>query len=59
MNPDGTGQTRLRDGFEPNWSQDGTKLVFTREHDIRMMPADGSTESVVLSAPGTTPEGGF
>ena len=59
MNPDGTGQTRLRDGFEPNWSADGTKLVFAREHDIRIMPADGSTESVVLSAPGTTPEGGF
>ena len=59
MNPDGTGQTRLRDGFEPNWSQDGTQLVFAHQHDIRIMPADGSTETVVLSAPGTTPEGGF
>ena len=59
MNPDGTGQTRLRDGYEPTWSPDGTKLLFTREHDIRVMPADGSSESVLLSAPGTTPEGGF
>ena len=59
INPDGTGQTMLRDGYEPAWSHDGSQLLFTREHDIRVMPADGITETVVLDAPGGTPDGFF
>ena len=59
INPDGTGQTQLRDGYEPAWSHDGSALLFTREHDIRVMPPDGTTETVLLDAPGTTPDGFF
>jgi hypothetical protein len=52
MNPDGTGQSLLRAGFEPAWSPTGSHLLFVNEADIRRMPADGSSETVLLEAEG-------
>jgi TolB protein len=56
MEPDGSNQTRLTtdlavDG-EPDWSADGTKIVFTSRRDswyrrIWVMNADGTDQSVV------------
>ena len=59
MNPDGTGHTMLRDGYEPAWSPDGNYMLFSRAYDILRMPADGSSETLVLDAPGATDDGFF
>jgi Tol biopolymer transport system component len=43
MAPDGTGVTRIVDGFSPVWSRDGTKLVFAgRGGGLFISNADGS-----------------
>ncbi len=57
INPDGTGQTMLHSGYEPAWSPDGMSLLFSREYDILRMPADGSSETVLLDGPGGTSDG--
>ena len=57
MNPDGSGQTTLRTGLQPEWSPDGRDLLFVHQDDIRRMPADGSSETTLLDAPGLMPNG--
>ena len=57
VNPDGTGQTTVRTGYQPDWSPDGSDLLFVREDDVRRMPASGSSETVLLNAPGLVPPG--
>ena len=48
INPDGTGQTTVRSGHTPAWAPNGRDLLFSHEDDVRRMPADGSSETVVL-----------
>ncbi len=48
INPDGTGQSTVRSGHTPAWSPNGRDLLFSHEDDVRRMPADGSSETVVL-----------
>ena len=47
MNPDGSGQTRLGDGYAPAWSADGQALAFTNADGIAWMPAHGGGETLV------------
>ena len=48
MNPDGTGQTPSSGrAAHPPWSPDGGDLLFINECDVRRMPADGSTETML------------
>ena len=54
INADGSGQTFLRQGVNPAWSADGQQLLFDDGEDIFRMPADGSSQTVVLDAPGST-----
>lgn len=35
INPDGTGEVKLLDGFSPTWSPDGTQLAFFHETELR------------------------
>ncbi len=58
VNPDGTGQTTVRTGYQPDWSPDGGDLLFVREDDIRRMPASGNSETALLNAEGLIPPGG-
>jgi dipeptidyl aminopeptidase/acylaminoacyl peptidase len=50
MNADGSEQTRLGEGYDPNWSPDGSKIAFTKEAEndpgeIFVMNADGSEQT--------------
>lgn len=69
VNPDGSDRTRLTDrsgpnydgggGYEPDWSPDGTRLVFANSDDdwsdpsgyIHVMGADGSGQSRIAFSP--------
>jgi hypothetical protein len=42
MNANGSGLTRLADGVEPNWSPDGTKIVFNDFGQLTTMNSNGS-----------------
>jgi hypothetical protein len=42
MAADGSGATRLTDGFDPAWSPDGSKLVFARDDGLFTINVDGS-----------------
>jgi hypothetical protein len=42
MNADGTGRTRLTDGWSPRWSRDGELIVFVRGTGLHVIRADGS-----------------
>jgi Tol biopolymer transport system component len=61
INPDGTEPTRLVNASspdtDPSWSADGLQIAFVRGFlDLRLMDADGSSGSLVLSVgdlPGT------
>jgi Tol biopolymer transport system component len=48
INPDGTGETRLMQNtnsdFSPRYSADGTKVAWVRDNDIWTMNADGSNQ---------------
>ena len=66
MNPDGTGATKVTSGvgeYDPDWSPDGTKLLFGRGGDIFVIDADGQNEvqltdsSTYLSYPQWSPDG--
>ena len=52
---DGTGQVRVTTtGNQPNWSPDGTQLVFSDFNDLWIANADGSgTPALLLQRPGT------
>ena len=55
MTPDGTGVTRIVDGFSPVWARDGTKLVFTgRGGGLFVSNADGSNVAR-LTTTGSSP----
>ena len=70
MNADGSGKTRLTAGYEPHWSPDGKRIVFTRflgppKYDvILVMNADGSDVKLVTqrqagqARPSWTADGG-
>ncbi len=45
MDPDGSRQTRLADGFLPAWEPNGTRIVF-------MSSGDGNAEVYVMNADG-------
>src|SRR5215207_573597 len=58
MNPNGSGQTKLKSGSSPSWSADGQKIVFGRftaqsEEDfaqaIFVMDTDGTDEKQITS----------
>jgi TolB protein len=59
MNSDGSGVTRLTEGFDlgAKWSPDGTKIAFVRisqgDLEIYTMNADGSNEVNVSNLPGS------
>jgi TolB protein len=68
MDADGSDPTNLTgtadaSEIEPDWSPDGTKLVFARDGDIVSMPAAGgeatviSAESEIEGAPAFSPDG--
>jgi Tol biopolymer transport system component/uncharacterized protein YjbI with pentapeptide repeats len=44
MNPDGSGQEHLTDGFSPVWSPDSKKIAIQRGNGIYVMNADGTCE---------------
>jgi Tol biopolymer transport system component len=55
VNPDGSGLTQLTstgNNFDPRWSADGTKIVFTSDR-ITTADADGSQEIWIMNADGT------
>lgn len=41
-NPDGTGSTLLTAGLTPEWSPQGGRIAFTREHGLSVINADGT-----------------
>jgi hypothetical protein len=45
VNPNGTGETPLRAGFDPAWSADGRDIAFGIDADIWRMSQDGSSAS--------------
>jgi Tol biopolymer transport system component len=49
MSPDGFGQTRLSDtvanSFNPDWSSDGKKIVFSGDAEVYWMDSDGEDTS--------------
>jgi dipeptidyl aminopeptidase/acylaminoacyl peptidase len=48
MNADGSNQVRLtidESSFDPDWSPDGTKIVFARFQEIYLMNADGTNQT--------------
>jgi TolB protein len=56
MNPDGTGQVNLTNTpdiseSDPSWSNDGTKIAFTRDGDIWVMNADGTGQINLTNSP--------
>jgi Tol biopolymer transport system component len=69
MNADGSGKARLTKGYEPHWSPEGERIVFTRflgppKYDvILVMNADGSDVRLVTQRqvgqlnPSWTPDG--
>lgn len=73
-NPDGTGRTQLTQGYgnsnclagdeEPQWSPDGTRIVFTRtqngSQEVWVMNADGSNQTqLTVSGDGSCLESTF
>jgi Tol biopolymer transport system component len=56
MGADGADIRRLTDGFEPDWSPDGTGLVFAIDRgdnaDIYSMDADGTGVTRLTDDPG-------
>lgn len=70
MNVDGSEQTRISDeplafSSEPEWSPDGSRIVFDNGDRIRTVRADGSdlqtlaTASMVLNDPSYSPDGQY
>ena len=70
VNPDGTDLTRLTTSPEfenyPNWSPDGSKILFNRSvagvagsFDVFMINADGSNEQRLTTAAGNDTSGTF
>ena len=61
MDPNDSERTRIGDGREPDWSPDGTKLVYqTNDGAIAVSNADGSARHVVVaqgSDPSWAPSG--
>ena len=55
MDPDGSRQTRLADGFLPAWEPNGTRIVFMSSRDgngeVYVMNADGSGQSRLTNSP--------
>jgi Tol biopolymer transport system component len=52
MNADGSGQRYLGEGFSPDWSPDGTKIVFTTgepDGGIHVMQANGTGRTLLIS----------
>jgi Tol biopolymer transport system component len=55
INADGTGLTQLRTaGISPDWSPDGTKIVFETGAEIQIMNSDGTTPVPVPNTNGAT-----
>lgn len=57
VNPDGTGLVNLTDTdpgneYDPTWSPDRTRLVFSTEHGIEVINADGSDRHVLTAHAG-------
>ena len=63
---DGSELTQFREGNNPRWSPDGSKIVFEYQEDIWMMNHDGtiltqltSTENITESLPSFSPDGNY
>jgi Tol biopolymer transport system component len=60
----GGGLTQIREGLYPQWSPDGTKIVFEHKEDIWLINADGSnhlqltnTDKILEGKPSFSPDG--
>ncbi len=52
----GVGQGKyLTDGYRPQWSPDGSKIAFTKTHNLRTINPDGTDEQIIV--PGSSKGG--
>ena len=52
MNADGTGFRWLADGLRPEWSPDGSRILFTMRSDLYTIVPDGTDTTQLTKAPG-------
>ena len=55
MTTSGTGITRLTSGFDPEWSADGSRLLFARNDGIYRIDSNGSGLTKLTNGVHTAP----
>lgn len=56
INSDGSGESLLVEGDEPNWSPDGNKIAYTDNYELHTINTDGSNKTLLAGYENNNPD---